>query len=54
MKDLVIPWNRFCKDLREVQLHAGWRLLRGFNGGRWRAEKVGVVEDEDFRLEASD
>ena len=54
MKDLVIPWNRFCRGLKEVQLHAGWRLLRGFDGGKWRVEKVREVADEDFRLEVYD
>ena len=54
MTDLVIPWSRFCPQLREVQLHAGWRTVRGFGGGRWRVEKVRLVEDEDFRLHSAD
>lgn len=54
MRDLVIPWSRFCPSLREVQLHAGWRMVRGFNGGKWRVEKIRLVEDEDFRLESRD
>ena len=40
LRNLVIPWNRFCRELREVQLHAGYGMRRAYDGGMWRMEKV--------------
>lgn len=53
MKDLIIPWNRFCRNLRVVQLCRSWRMKRGFEGGIWKIEKVGKREyelPEDFAV----
>ena len=49
MRDLVIPWNRFCGNLKEVQLCAGWKMARiGVRGG-WEVQRVRRLETEDFR-----
>ena len=51
LQNLVIPWNRYCPKLRRVQLHAGYVMTRGFEGARWRLERVrrlAVKEDLDF------
>ena len=45
LRELVIPWNRFCPALREVQLTAGYRLLRGYAGGKWSLQRIGRGED---------
>ncbi|KAH8089888.1 hypothetical protein BXZ70DRAFT_495344 [Cristinia sonorae] len=49
MRDLVIPWNRYCKNLKEVQLSAGWKLARVGVKGRWEVQRVRKMEVEDFR-----
>ncbi|KAI1785078.1 hypothetical protein LXA43DRAFT_929429 [Ganoderma leucocontextum] len=51
LQNLVIPWNRYCPNLRKVQLHAGCAMTRGFEGGPWTLERVRrlpVKEDLDF------
>ena len=45
LQNLVIPWNRFCRNLREVQLHAGYAMRRTFEGGLWRMEKVNEMAE---------
>ena len=50
MRDLVIPWNRYCRELREVQVDAGWRMVRGWEGGRWRVEKVREEREEGLEV----
>ena len=45
LQNLVIPWNRYCKKLREVQLHAGYVMRREFEGDMWRMHKVTEVRD---------
>ncbi|THH21856.1 hypothetical protein EUX98_g8263 [Antrodiella citrinella] len=48
MRDLVIPWNKFCPNLRTVQLSAGWKMARvGMKGG-WEVQRVRRNEPEDF------
>ncbi|OCH85143.1 hypothetical protein OBBRIDRAFT_785252 [Obba rivulosa] len=50
LQNLVIPWNRFCPTLREVQLMAGWVMNRGFEGNAWKMSKVDEYDTlEDFR-----
>ena len=51
LKNLVIPWNRFCTKLRKVQLHAGYVMTRGFEGAAWNMERVRrlpIKEELDF------
>ncbi|KAI0784057.1 hypothetical protein C8Q75DRAFT_810399 [Abortiporus biennis] len=48
LKEFAIPWNRYCPELREVQLHAGWKITRGYDGGQWNLEKVKFVPNEDL------
>ncbi|KAI0073230.1 hypothetical protein K474DRAFT_1649839 [Panus rudis PR-1116 ss-1] len=48
MRDLLIPWNRFCKSLREVQLCRKWKMRRTYDGGRWDAVKV---KGDDFEIQ---
>ncbi|KAK7685108.1 hypothetical protein QCA50_011947 [Cerrena zonata] len=53
MRDMIIPWNRYCKSLRVVQLCRSWRMNRGFEGGVWKIEKVRESEyelPEDFNI----
>ena len=45
LRELVIPWNRYCPRLREVQLMTGYRLLRGYAGGKWNLQRIGRGED---------
>ena len=47
MKDLIIPWNRHCNNLKLVQLCRTWRMKRGFEGGVWKIEKV---KDSEYEL----
>ncbi|TFY58936.1 hypothetical protein EVJ58_g6099 [Rhodofomes roseus] len=44
LRELVIPWNRYCPALREVQLTAEFKLLRGYEGGRWNLQRIGKGE----------
>ncbi len=51
LRNLVIPWNRYCPKLRKVQLHAGYVMARGFEGGPWNLERIrrlAIKEDMDF------
>ncbi|CCL98314.1 uncharacterized protein FIBRA_00308 [Fibroporia radiculosa] len=49
MRNLVIPWNRWCPALREVQLASGYTLLRGFTGGYWQIQRLKRAEEiEEF------
>ncbi|GBE89284.1 hypothetical protein BKA93DRAFT_807214 [Sparassis latifolia] len=49
LQNLVIPWNRWCPSLREVQLLGGYVLRRGFDGGAWQVYKVArMPEWESF------
>ena len=45
LRNLVIPWNRYCKSLREVQLHPGYVMRREFEGDRWKMREVKTVRD---------
>ncbi|KZT66609.1 hypothetical protein DAEQUDRAFT_767836 [Daedalea quercina L-15889] len=45
LRELVIPWNRYCPALREVQLTPEYRLLRGYEGGKWVLQRIGKGED---------
>ena len=45
LQNLVIPWNRYCKGLREVQLHAGYVMRREFEGDRWKMREVKALRD---------
>ena len=45
LREIVIPWNRYCPALREVQLTAEYRLLRGYAGGKWNLQRIGRGED---------
>jgi hypothetical protein len=45
LQNLVIPWNRYCKKLREVQLHAGYVMRRKYEGDIWRLHEVNEVSD---------
>lgn len=45
LRNLVIPWNRFCRNLREVQLHAGYAMCRAYDGGAWRMERVSQLSE---------
>ena len=49
MRDLVLPWNRFCTNLKEVQLSAGWKMAR-MGSGKWEVQRVRKNEPEDFRF----
>ncbi|OSX63772.1 hypothetical protein POSPLADRAFT_1033279 [Postia placenta MAD-698-R-SB12] len=47
--DLLIPWNKFCPTLREVQLHPEYTMRRGFDGGPWNLLKHRRLNDmEEF------
>lgn len=45
LQNLVIPWNRYCTHLREVQLHAGYVMRREFEGDVWRMREVKEVRE---------
>ncbi|KAI0826317.1 hypothetical protein BC629DRAFT_1729847 [Irpex lacteus] len=45
LRNLVIPWNRYCKSLRRVQLHAGYVMHRGYEGAPWSLRKVHEVQE---------
>ena len=45
LQNLVIPWNRYGGQLREVQLHAGYTMRRGFEGDVWRLREVREVRE---------
>ena len=45
LQNLVIPWNRYCKKLREVQLHAGYVMRRAYEGDRWQMREVKEVRE---------
>jgi hypothetical protein len=50
LRNLVIPWNRYCKSLRQVQLHAGYVMQRGYEGGAWTMHRAHEVhETSDFK-----
>jgi len=44
LRELVIPWNRYCPALREVRLTTEFKLLRGYEGGRWSLQRIGKGE----------
>ncbi|KIP01770.1 hypothetical protein PHLGIDRAFT_123068 [Phlebiopsis gigantea 11061_1 CR5-6] len=49
LQNLVIPWNRYCKSLREVQLHAGYAMRRAYEGDGWKMREVKEVRENcDF------
>ena len=51
LRNLVIPWNRYCPKLRKVQVHAGYVMTRKFEGAPWCLERVRRLEsreDMDF------
>ena len=49
LRNLVIPWNRYCRGLREVQLHAGYVMRRAYEGDRWQMREVHEVREScDF------
>lgn len=49
LRNLVIPWNRYCPTLREVQLSVGYKAVRGAQDGAWFVEKIKLLEErEDF------
>ena len=51
LRNIIIPWNRYCPKLRTVQLHAGCVMRRWYEGGAWHLEKVrrfNEVEDLDY------
>ena len=49
LRDLVIPWNRYCPTLREVQLTSGYKVIRGSEDGAWFVEKLECFQErEDF------
>lgn len=45
MRNIVIPWNRYCPKLRTVQLHSGYVMKRGYEGGMWHLERVRRFEE---------
>ncbi|KAI0695030.1 hypothetical protein BC835DRAFT_986343 [Cytidiella melzeri] len=50
LRNLVIPWNRYCKSLRKVQLYSGYVLQRGYEGGTWDMHKLyEILESSDFK-----
>ncbi|KAI0088936.1 hypothetical protein BDY19DRAFT_890217 [Irpex rosettiformis] len=49
LRNLVIPWNRYCKSLRQVQLHAGYVMRRGYEGAPWSMHKAHEIQEtSDF------
>ncbi|KAI0699047.1 hypothetical protein C8T65DRAFT_710063 [Cerioporus squamosus] len=48
MRDTLIGWNRFCPNLRKVQLVSGYAMTRGFEGGLWKLEKVRRLEQVEY------
>lgn len=47
MKELVIPWSRYCPGLKVAQFSREWRMRKGFAGVGWEVEKVGKDEMEE-------
>ncbi|KAH9930440.1 uncharacterized protein BXZ73DRAFT_47735 [Epithele typhae] len=45
LRNIIIPWNRYCPNLRLVQLHAGYVMTRAFEGATWNLERVRRVEE---------
>ena len=51
LRNLVIPWNRYCPKLRVVRMHRGYIMRRGYEGAEWKLERVDrfeEVEDLDY------
>ncbi|KZT07883.1 uncharacterized protein LAESUDRAFT_650157 [Laetiporus sulphureus 93-53] len=51
LRNLVIPWNRWCPALREVQLSSGYVMRRGYDGGVWHLYRLKRLEEfEEFHF----
>lgn len=48
LRDIIIPWNRFCPKLRKVQLLAGYVMTRAFEGAVWKLEKIERLEPIEY------
>jgi len=49
LRDLIIPWNRWCPALREVQLLSGYTMRRGYTGGDWNMLRIRRLDElEEF------
>ncbi|CDO77564.1 hypothetical protein BN946_scf184926.g1 [Trametes cinnabarina] len=47
LRNLVIPYNRYCPKLRKVQVCAGYIMKRVCEGGPWEIERVRQYEEKD-------
>ncbi|RDX45399.1 hypothetical protein OH76DRAFT_1559177 [Lentinus brumalis] len=48
LRDIVIPWNRFGRKLRRVQLISGYALTRAYEGATWKLEKVDQLKRIEY------
>ncbi|KAI8971314.1 hypothetical protein BD414DRAFT_426316 [Trametes punicea] len=47
LRNLVIPYNRYCPQLRKVQVCSGYIMTRVYEGGPWETERVRKYEEKD-------
>ncbi|KAI0634677.1 hypothetical protein C8Q77DRAFT_1103517 [Trametes polyzona] len=47
LMNLVIPYNRYCPNLRKVQFCAGYTVSRSWAGAAWSVERVRRLEEKD-------
>ncbi|KAI0777811.1 hypothetical protein BD413DRAFT_519817 [Trametes elegans] len=47
LRNMVIPYNRFCPNLRKVQFCSGYIMTRRFDGAPWELERVRRLEVTD-------
>ncbi|KAI0646693.1 hypothetical protein C8Q79DRAFT_1111178 [Trametes meyenii] len=45
--NIVIPYNRYCPELRRVQLCSGYVVTRTCAGGRWEVERIRRLPERD-------
>ncbi|KAJ2968974.1 hypothetical protein NUW54_g13072 [Trametes sanguinea] len=47
LRNLVIPYNRYCPTLRKVQVCAGYIVKRACVDGPWEIERLRQYEEKD-------
>ena len=47
LRNLVIPYNRYCPRLRKVQVCSGYIMARTCEGGPWEMERVRQYQEKD-------
>ncbi|KAI0674694.1 hypothetical protein C8Q78DRAFT_967203 [Trametes maxima] len=47
LRNIVIPYNRYCPELRRVQLCSGYVMARTCTAGRWELERIRRLPEKD-------